>query len=232
MISQNSYLIHVKKYIINIILAYFNPHTTPEVILDVLSEALKSIQNNERIILAGDFNSRTDQECKNTRILLSYTQANNLHMLNNENKVTYHSWNGSSTIDLIFTNSQDLLIKTEIIKYPGKKHCIVETTWKFNGKTNLKPSLNTIRRVNFDKIKSEFYALNIHTYSTSKDVDCICNCLQNILKKSMIINTNNRKTKPWYNTELKQLKSLILNCNDNELLDTLQRKYRKLIKYK
>ena len=67
------------------------------------------------IILAGDFNCRIDQFTNKSEFVLNFLQGEGLSLINDPQMKTYLCSNGSSTIDLIFTNMKGTkLINTRV----------------------------------------------------------------------------------------------------------------------
>lgn len=105
----------VKTLVGYILTFYFPPYTDLDHLLEEISDALSYVDLDERIIISGDFNCRIDIDIEKGRELQDTFSSYGLALLNDKNTATYISKNGSSSIDLIFSNSPRTTSKLNII---------------------------------------------------------------------------------------------------------------------
>ena len=96
----------VKTKYIFITCVYFQPYCTEQFIIETINDAMEMIPNDEPAILIGDLNCRTDKKTEKSTLVLEHIKSEGLHLVNNPTDPTYIAPNGTSVIDLMFTNSQ------------------------------------------------------------------------------------------------------------------------------
>ena len=85
-----------------LIALYIPPGVPIEDIVGTITEATEQTKNEENVILAGDFNCRTDKPNTKTDILLDILEEEGFKLANRREDPTYIAPNGTSMIDLIF----------------------------------------------------------------------------------------------------------------------------------
>mgnify|MGYP003623316537 CR=1 FL=1 len=98
-------LITIKCKHLSIISGYFQPEWSAIDIIESLSEALATIEPHEPVLIAGDFNCRTDVSNAKSTMTIDYLEQERFTLVNNPKEPTYISHNGMSTIDIIFLNA-------------------------------------------------------------------------------------------------------------------------------
>lgn len=123
-ITPNLLIIQLKG--IAVVSGYYQPECTVQEIIEDLTEAFNKIENQQPVIVAGDFNCRIDKENQKTRMLVNYIVEEGFSLLNNPNEPTYICHNGRSTIDLIFRNpwleTKSIKILADSATVPLRKH--------------------------------------------------------------------------------------------------------------
>ena len=94
---------HCRLMGIDIFCFYFQPETPIEDVINETAEAL-SKRGEGPVIVAGDFNCRLDNDSDRGPLLTSALAATGLTLANQADQPTYVCSNGTSTIDLFFTN--------------------------------------------------------------------------------------------------------------------------------
>lgn len=140
-LQKTTNTITVQTKLFTVIASYYQPGFQIENIIEELNEALAKAEDNP-ILLAGDYNCRTDKRSHKTELLLEYLQEEGFELINNPKHPTYICHNGSSTIDLVFLNSRMKAMtnsmQSTIIQLPYRKHLPVLTT--IETKTITKPN--------------------------------------------------------------------------------------------
>ena len=191
---------------VNIVGAYFPPNIEPENIIDDIGKAMETIDNDKPTILAGDLNCRIDKWNTKAQTVIDLLMNYGLRLLNQEQEFTYVAPNGRSTIDLIFTDSQEHA-QIKIEKYAIRKHLPVITKLQLSKTTEQRPNRNCKPKVSrhIDEEKWETRKMEIPT---------IMNMIRRgkldkattILTENIVEAANNgpraaRTAKPWFDVE-------------------------------
>ena len=105
---------------------YFQPETAAIGIIDEIVTALSKVDPDSPLILAGGLNYRIDAPA-----VLEYLEETRLKLINQDAQATYIAHNGSSCIDLVFSNTKfDSPAQQRIISNPTRKHLLVETVFR------------------------------------------------------------------------------------------------------
>ncbi|KAJ4432874.1 hypothetical protein ANN_21513 [Periplaneta americana] len=97
-------LFMLKTNCITIIGGYFQPEFSAQEIIEALNESIANTSTEEAVVIAGDFNCRTDIHNIKAAQTIAYLEQEGFKLINDPKEPTYISYNGASTIDLIFLN--------------------------------------------------------------------------------------------------------------------------------
>ncbi|KAJ4425920.1 hypothetical protein ANN_27546 [Periplaneta americana] len=114
-LHETECILAIKTIATVIVAAYFQPELEEQHLLNELSQAINKINKEETVILAGDLNCRIDITQDKAASVISYLENEGLSLINDRQEKTYICHNGSSTIDLIFSNMKRLHLT-------GRKH--------------------------------------------------------------------------------------------------------------
>jgi hypothetical protein len=115
-----------------LICAYFQPEYTEDFIIDKIGSALRKVDKQEALILAGDLNCRIDKPHGKTTAIVSFLEEG-LTLVNRQVMDTYVSHNGKSVIDMVFCNMKDMNIAYQRTLFctataPIRKHIKVQSS--------------------------------------------------------------------------------------------------------
>lgn len=118
----------------NLVCFYFKPTMNITDINAIISEAFSHLDGTKYTIIGGDFNARFDVPCVKFDELNYFMEANNFFLLNST-EPTYICHNGSSTIDLFYTDIPRSMGvgQTEVVHDSStllRKHCPVLTKFR------------------------------------------------------------------------------------------------------
>ena len=231
-VSKSDHLIHIglPDANIDIISCYFQPNFAEEELLEHLdSELSRSIYST--IIVLGDFNSRIDSESPS--IVLEFMVAAGFYLSTNPNFKTYISKQGSSCIDLCFTNKLAIIKDVELIQDPVRKHQKIRTSYKTKTiKTEKKPRYG--RKVNSDKIPTDIES-KIRGHLDNEDIDTASEAIGLAVRRSTEMKTPKTKwNKPWFDRECLQQKKycLQLAAKKDPLYHLARTDYKQMLKTK
>ncbi|KAJ4433004.1 hypothetical protein ANN_15261 [Periplaneta americana] len=103
------------------------PDYRQEDIIDELTTALNSVPRKAPVIHAGDLNCRIDADNHKSKAVISFLEEEGLTLINKKEGKTYISFNGCSTIDLVFSN-QEISRQQVLESVVARKHLPVDTT--------------------------------------------------------------------------------------------------------
>ena len=101
--KEDQFHVVVETEIAYFVCCYFKPDSDLELIFETLVETLLKLDLDRPCIIGGDFNCRLDKGERGTDLRDFLRLSFALECLNS-GEVTYDAPNGSSEIDLIFTN--------------------------------------------------------------------------------------------------------------------------------
>lgn len=242
-----------------IVAFYLNPTLDEVTVHEVVLNAHAKIPKNVPIIMAGDFNCRVDVDSKGRmfekgKALIKTMSLLNLKLCNSPELKTYISFNGSSTIDLLFCNQNKFECVSQsfpsLYANPCKKHQPVVFNLKKNyvnqvSKFDINPNSKLSNRININKMTEIFLQEKINLeeiISVGSNVDDIYDkisyCIANSAEPKKV---SNRKSQPWFDAEAfcarKHILSTLFNLRhckfkDKNLLlyySYLQREYKELL---
>ncbi|KAJ4441179.1 hypothetical protein ANN_11030 [Periplaneta americana] len=185
----------------------FSARTRRATSLNELSQAINKINKEETVILAGDLNCRIDITQDKAASVISYLENEGLSLINDKQEKTYICHNGSSTIDLIFSNMKRLhltgreaLNNVVIRKHlPTIAHFIMDTTQNTAPSTSMKYS----RKLSPDQMRIEDPRVNSAIEHISRgDMDAGLETMENIIMSAMMpAKSVARKAQPWFNAK-------------------------------
>lgn len=104
-IQKTSNIVCIQTALCTIIAAYFQPEYKEEEIIGEITAVMTLISRKETVILAGDLNCRIDIRQPKAEQVIRFIEGEGLTLANKAEEKTYVCHNGSSTIDLVFTNT-------------------------------------------------------------------------------------------------------------------------------
>ena len=247
--SRNLLVIKVKGLFI--ICAYFQPESTAQDIIESLLDVMTHIDHQKAVVLAGDFNCRVDKDDMKSKTVIQFLEEEGLVLINNRNSPTYICHNGSSTIDLIFINSQSIAqdIKIPAAKElaPLRKHLPILASIRINThrpQGNKKESIIIKRSLDISSMESAT-AIKEHILEDIQqgDIDAAALVLEDRIKKSQVkVNRIKRKSQAWFDAACYKTRREVLEhlhaakrTKSNEALlayTNQRRKYKCLLKEK
>ncbi|KAJ4426125.1 hypothetical protein ANN_26934 [Periplaneta americana] len=119
-------LLMIKTNCITIIGGYFQPEFSAQEIIEAMNESIANTSTEEAVLIAGDFNCRTDIHNIKAAQTIAYLEQEGFKLINDPKEPTYISYNGASTIDLIFLNPRVTKISVQALTKsattPLRKH--------------------------------------------------------------------------------------------------------------
>ena len=100
-IIKEEKMVIVKTPGITVIAMYMNPEATAEKVVENILSAVEHTEQDERVILAGDFNCRIDKTNVKTELVVEALQEEGFTLINKPQLITYIAPNGTSAIDLV-----------------------------------------------------------------------------------------------------------------------------------
>ena len=198
--------LHCRLRNIHIMCFYFNPETEVETIIQdtvgVVNEA-----GPGPVIVAGDFNCRIDKDDEKGLMLTSAMGALGLELLSERKDPTYFAWNGSSTIDLMFTNNPSAVINFSLEDMVIRKHRLVRAQFNFWLPTDGKGQMPLCRIIDQTALMNE-NRLNLISSSINEgDIDCANKMITDLIHDaSRPRNKTRRKHRPWFDDECRSLR--------------------------
>ena len=241
-----SYMI-LQTNILTVILFYFIPDTEIAEILITVNQALGLTVSSKPTILAGDFNSRIDNNLERGRSLNDGLRPLGFVLLNDPNKRTYYSPQGDSTIDLFFLRAPIDVSSTsttlEIMRNPTRKHQRLLLSIKLQSPDEYEKRLPPLqRKINFESLMNH---RNIETISEAliqEDLNNSTLLLTRALVDSTLPKKKPAKGKVWFDFECRNLKSDLMNLLTLRLQNPSQeadleywqkrREYKQMLKLK
>ena len=142
---------------------YFQPELQAVDVIDSLSRAISAVPRSEHLIIAGDLNCRIDQPTGKSMAVLNYLEGEGLTLLSRKEDKTYLCHNGSSTIDIFFSNLKGVKsCKTRTLQSVTiRKHLPTELTLILDSEfTQHSPQKTMIsRRLDTDKLQCDLQKL-------------------------------------------------------------------------
>lgn len=211
---------------IRLIAAYFQPDYREDKIVEELMDALSIVPRREPIVMAGDFNCRIDIKQHKSNVVTEFMAGEGLTLINKQEEKTYVCYNGSSTIDLVFSNMSPThqIVRTDVV---ARKHLPVDTIIYIKCAHNLNQSdprkmtrkidTRTLNQKDIQKVTNEIKEGNI---------DGALNILEEYIKSAVVPSTaHSRKSKRWFNKDcyryrnaaMKELHAVLNKQNENHL---------------
>lgn len=230
-IQKNQSTIIIKIEEVVIIAIYWSPNELNEIIekrIRDLQEYIMLDLKNEKIILIGDFNTRSviyeklngiSYNKRRAQAFEEFLMTSNLTVRNPYNFKTFENKNGSSVIDLIITNEriknqvQNIKIKNESLSYHKSINFEITDICNFEHEKNKTWAVNyekferIIEVTDFDEI--------VEKIENSMDIKELDNQLiefSEIIKskrKECLVEITERKNETWWNDRLETQKKLI-----------------------
>lgn len=251
-IHKTKNLLGVRTKVGVILCTYFPPESSSFEIIDSLSSALYKIEN-EPTILAGDFNCRIDIKSNKTEAVKTFLEQEGLLLHNDHRLPTYVSHNGTSVIDLVFSNSKVRILKQQVLRSSMltgvRKHLPVlsslKTTWKTMQRRQNNQARLT-RTLNIDSLKQAAYTTNQYVLRELRNgqLDNAARLIEDTIKEAIEpIGNFDRKSKPWFDAQCYAERKYVLDClhktgssniNQEELqkYNSARRKYKETLKEK
>lgn len=244
LVSKNDSCLTVRTNNFISLLFYFVPDESVADIILVINQELTKVNDEENILVAGDFNCRIDQGNRG-KTLIEHLITLGFELVNNTSEKTYISPQGESLIDLLFikTNRGDHSKGiTRVHCDPIRKHQRIVLNWKLVKRI---PEFHITQQKKLSRRLDLFKLANL-TDLTKADL---------ILKQGHLENGNNiilniiqscainrelkhHHHKPWFNNDCKIQKrkvfSLMKNRNSSSLARSqfwlARKEYKSLIK--
>ena len=209
--SNNALVVKTKLCVF--ICMYFQPEFISHQIIDEIGSALNTIGKNDSIILAGDLNCRIDIPTQKTKEVLEYLEEEGLSLVNDKYSKTYVSDNGTSTIDLVFSNRGKVKPKKQdIILNAYRKHQPVETIFELEqGGEQEKPETLRRSRKFLQHVICDADNHTISKMALEGNLDEAANMLEYMLQGVNISEMSiKRKAKPWFNATCYRTRKMTL----------------------
>jgi hypothetical protein len=239
-VNATKHTVTVKTNGITLTSAYFPPDMDICEICTELADNIPRRPEGTKNILIGDFNCRLDAGHRGAD-LLDALEDMGLVYVGNELVKTYHSHNGSSTIDFIFvsTNCLSMMNQPRINRVIERKHSQIkfEITLDINQIQHRKKS-KAVRSICGETLEQQIIQNALQINATS-EVDGLAEIISNLIKQSELKPTQrgNRKGsfhKMWFDAECLAQKNRIkyLLYTEDRSYWVEAKKYKKLIKEK
>lgn len=235
---------------LTVISGYYQPECSAQHIISELDQALSCLEKNQLVIVAGDFNCRTDIDNQKAKHLTDYLTEEGFTLLNNRREPTYICHNGKSTIDLIFTNSKSELKPATAISNSGvallRKHLPVVAPMMIQGHTRTNkdtPKARIQRSLRKDALEEASPQLtNIKDDIQEGLVEEAAQKIQHIINSAQHTKTTARKAKIWFDAECYQERRIVLDLlhqarrsgepRELQRYQEARRTYKRLLKLK
>ena len=198
-------ILMVKTNLCIFISTYFQPEYKAEEIVEELASAMNLADQTGTIIVAGDLNCRIDTYSQKTSTVLGYMEEEGLTVVNDRQEKTYYGPNGTSTIDVVATNSR-LMSQKVLHNIAVRKHIPVDTTVyirKSQKEKHIKRSEGLTREIDLEKLE-ETIAGSAEINKTIKEgkLDEVVQHITQCIKRAAIPKkTKTRRAKQWFNKE-------------------------------
>ena len=177
------------------IVAYFNPDIEEDDMLHELSRNLCFSQSTDEIFLFGDFDCRIDKPDEKTNALLEFLHLQHLNCINDAEEKTFVNSQGSSTIELCFTNAGHRVSDWKIINSLLSNHRLL--TLSNTGDYKLKEDIgDTIFEINMEVLTSIVEEIDLSLQQSTENLN---NLLVNAFSSSKM---KKQTSKPWFGCEL------------------------------
>ena len=204
---------------LNIICAYFPPHTIASDIVAQVAEAVQHIpQNNKPTLLAGDFNVRIDQQTSRADIVNEHFIQMGFILESKAEMKTYLCHNGSSTIDLVYTRQikHSEITYAELALLNGfKKHQPIQAVVHIPGtdkhENRTTPQVKTLNMVTFGKA-TRCVEENMQHLVATQGIDHVVEQVNTIFHNNSKNKTPKmRKQTPFFDKECEHLRNAMLH---------------------
>jgi hypothetical protein len=206
LLSSGPSHLHCRLRNIDIISFYFNPEAKIQRIIQETVEVISEAGPGP-IIVAGDFNCRIDNDEEKGLMLTSAFGALGLELLSERKDPTYIAWNGSSTIDLMFTNVSSAVVNFSLKDMVIRKHRLVRAQFNFWLPTDGKGQMPLCKLIDQTALLNENRMNNICSSISEGDIDCANKMINDLIHDASRPRKRIRKKhRPWFDDECRSLR--------------------------
>ena len=233
LISCSDFHVAVKTTQTSLICFYFQPDTVLEDILHHISDAVSTVDISQPLILGGDFNCRLDNGERGDE-LTDFLRINyQLELQSSHHEPTYHCWNGSSVIDLIFSNFNTA---TTVVRNAWTKHSQILSHWQprqVSQTVKGQPTKRLSRKIDLQRLSNELQQNVREANNVNRMSDQITNA---IIASTRSVRKRGQDHKPWFDGNCKAAKRRaleLLRCNDpdvQQMAQTARRHYKSIVR--
>ena len=205
---------------------YFKPMTETDIIIEEITRLVTNLDG--KIIVTGDFNCRVDDSGSRGIALVDACRELGLELINKTDDPTYICREGSSCIDLIFTNYKSKTVrKLYLDQHSHKKHLRVWSLWRI-------PTISQ----RSTKTKSKFSrSLDIPKFESLLEGECFKGTLEEIDKINQLLvesftTTHRKRHKRWFDKECLEKKRELTKAKGTQEYFNIQRQYKKMLREK
>lgn len=204
-VHRTDNLLMVQTTVCWIISVYFQPEWKSYEIIQEINTALTQADNKKQVIIGGDFNCRIDEyQNEKAMTVIQYLEEEGLTLHNKRNEQTYIGPNGSSCIDLLFSNIDSQEENRTEVMYGVviRKHIPVQMKFAITTEIEREAPRETLsRKLDMDKLHDN--TDNIRAISQlleDNNIDKALERIEEIIKHAVKQQESLvRKAKPWFN---------------------------------
>ena len=215
------------------VVGFYLPPAIPieDVLLEVGSVVSGLPGNNKGLIVMGDFNCRMDGDDRGPLLEEMMIDQFGLALVSNPSITTFRGPQGSSVIDLIFSN-QNPSTDPKVIKTLDRRHCKVISEWECPPTICTTPKPVRSRNLVMEILKNHTHLQHVEPLIKAGATSTAARLLSEAMIDSCPIRHPRKHShKPWFDGACKEKKEAVLSCGGAQFWDQ-RRAYKKLCKEK